>query len=230
MQARHERQRSTCLTTSAVAGPVVLQHVLDQIDAAARGIELVAEQHIGRAGRGAEAAMHAGAQDLVGFRDVGIGELREGEIGLHLNARPHPSGIENALRIETVLDPFGQCRNALRLAAGTRRWRRGSTAGARTSVACPPSVATACRNGSPPASSAVRHQDPDQVRRPSRRTSARPARSSPIIQSPCRARSRRARAAARDCRRWRRRAQRRECRARARANAARRASPRRRTA
>ena len=50
--------------------PVVLQHVLDQVDAAARGIELVAEQHIGRAGRGAEAAMHAGAQDLVGLRDV----------------------------------------------------------------------------------------------------------------------------------------------------------------
>jgi hypothetical protein len=45
--------------------PVVLQHLLDQVDAAARRIELVAEQHIGRAGRGAEAAMHAGAEDLV---------------------------------------------------------------------------------------------------------------------------------------------------------------------
>ena len=44
--------------------PVVLQHVLDEIDAASRAVELVAEQHIGRAGRGAEAAMHAGAQDL----------------------------------------------------------------------------------------------------------------------------------------------------------------------
>ena len=43
----------------------VLQHVLDQIDAAARRIDLVAEQHIGRAGRGAEAAMDASAQDLV---------------------------------------------------------------------------------------------------------------------------------------------------------------------
>ena len=56
---------------------VLLQHLLDQIDAAARAIELVAEQHIGRTGCGAEAAMDAGAQDLVGFRDVGIGELRE---------------------------------------------------------------------------------------------------------------------------------------------------------
>jgi hypothetical protein len=27
--------------------------------------------------------MHAGAQDLVGFRDVGIGELRQAEFGLH---------------------------------------------------------------------------------------------------------------------------------------------------
>ncbi|MGY4329723.1 hypothetical protein ACVWWG_004140 [Bradyrhizobium sp. LB7.2] len=56
---------------------VLLQHLLDQIDAAARAIELVAKQHIGRTGRGAEAAMDAGAQDLVGFRDVGVGELRE---------------------------------------------------------------------------------------------------------------------------------------------------------
>ncbi len=68
-----------------VAGgrPLLLQHVLDQIDAPARAIELVAEQHIGRAGGGAEAAMHAGAQDLVGFRDLRIGELGEGEGGLH---------------------------------------------------------------------------------------------------------------------------------------------------
>ena len=77
MQERQDRQRSICLTTSGVAGAVVLQHVLDEVDAAARAVEFVAEQHIGRAGRGAEAAMHAGAQDLVGFRDVRIGELGE---------------------------------------------------------------------------------------------------------------------------------------------------------
>lgn len=56
---------------------VLLQHLLDQVDAAARAIELVAEQHIGRTGCGAEAAMDAGAQDLVGLRDVGVGELRQ---------------------------------------------------------------------------------------------------------------------------------------------------------
>ena len=64
--------------------PVLLQHLLDQIDPAARAIELVAEQHIGRTGRGAEPAMHAGAQDLVGFRDIGIGELGEAEFGFHV--------------------------------------------------------------------------------------------------------------------------------------------------
>ncbi len=70
--------------------PVLLQHVLDQIDAPARRIELVAEQHIGRAGGGAEAAMHAGAQDFFRFRDLRIGELREGEGGLH-RATPPPT-------------------------------------------------------------------------------------------------------------------------------------------
>src|SRR4029079_7968788 len=62
---------------------VLFQHLLDQVDAPARAIELVAEQHVGSTARGAEAAMHAGAQDLVGFLDVGIGELRQREFGLH---------------------------------------------------------------------------------------------------------------------------------------------------
>ena len=46
-------------------GAAGLQHVLDQVDAAARAVEFVAEQQEGRAGRGAEAAMHAGAQHLL---------------------------------------------------------------------------------------------------------------------------------------------------------------------
>ena len=66
-----------------VGRPVVLEHFLDQIDAPARAIELVAEQHVGRAGRKTKAAMHAGAQNLVRFPDIGVGELGEGEIGLH---------------------------------------------------------------------------------------------------------------------------------------------------
>src|SRR5262249_4152475 len=54
-----------------------------EVDATARAIELVAEEYIGRAGCDAESAMHASAQDLVGDRNIGVGELREGEVGLH---------------------------------------------------------------------------------------------------------------------------------------------------
>ena len=63
--------------------PGVLEHVLDQVDAAARAVELVTEQHVGRAGRGAEAAVHARAQDLLQLPHVGIGQLGEREGGLH---------------------------------------------------------------------------------------------------------------------------------------------------
>jgi hypothetical protein len=59
------------------------QHVLDEVDAAAGGIELVAEEDEGGARGGAEAAMDAGAELLVGFRGVGVAELGFGEGGLH---------------------------------------------------------------------------------------------------------------------------------------------------
>ena len=64
-------------------GPPVLEHVLDEIDAAARPVELVAQKHEGRAGRVAEAAMDALAQDLVRVLELRVGELGEGEAGLH---------------------------------------------------------------------------------------------------------------------------------------------------
>ena len=60
-----------------------LQQSLDQIDAPARAVQLVAQQDIGRAGRGAEAAVHAFAQDIVGLGDMRIGHLGQGEGGLH---------------------------------------------------------------------------------------------------------------------------------------------------
>src|SRR5579863_7236345 len=88
MQDRQDRQRSICLTTSAVGGAVLLQHLLDEIDSAARAIELVAEQDIGRTGRGAEPAMHALAQDGVGFGDIWIGQLSGAEFGLHATSVP----------------------------------------------------------------------------------------------------------------------------------------------
>jgi hypothetical protein len=64
MQARHDRQRSICLTV-AHPRPARLQHVLDQVDAAARAVQFVPQHLIGRAGRGAKPAMDAGPQDLV---------------------------------------------------------------------------------------------------------------------------------------------------------------------
>ena len=107
---------------------VVLQHLLDQVDAPARRIELVAEQHIGRAGRGAEAAMHAGAQNLVRLRDVRIGELGEARSWSASHARPHAAGVEHALGIEAFLDAPGDARRARRAAARTRRPRRAVAA------------------------------------------------------------------------------------------------------
>ena len=87
---------------------VVLQHVLDEIDAAARAVEFVAEQQIGRAGRGAEAAMDAGADDLFRRPHMRIGEQGGGEIGLHGSyPRVHAPGIEHAVGVEARLDAPG---------------------------------------------------------------------------------------------------------------------------
>src|SRR4030095_617884 len=89
-----------------VGGLVVLQHVLDQVDASARAIELVAEFDVGRAGRRAEPAVDAALQNLLRHRDVGVGELGEGEVGLHGDQMPAyirpglrmPSGSKASLR------------------------------------------------------------------------------------------------------------------------------------
>ncbi len=64
----------------------VLEHVLDEVDAAARAVEFVAEHDVGRAGRGAEAAVHAGAQNLLRFGDMRVSELVGGKIRLHAPA------------------------------------------------------------------------------------------------------------------------------------------------
>ncbi len=44
-----------------------LEHLLHQINSAARAVEFVAEQLIGRAGREAKSAMDAGAQNRIRF-------------------------------------------------------------------------------------------------------------------------------------------------------------------
>ena len=64
--------------------PAFLKHVLDQVDAAARTIEFVAEQHVGRAGRGAKPAMDAAPQDFFRLRDIRVGELGQRKLGLQL--------------------------------------------------------------------------------------------------------------------------------------------------
>ena len=51
-----------------------LEQILDQVDPPARAVALVAKRHIGRAGRGAEAAMHAGAKDAFEFARMWIGQ------------------------------------------------------------------------------------------------------------------------------------------------------------
>ena len=125
--------------------PVVLQHVLDQVDAAARRIELVAVEHIGRAGRGAEAAMHAGAQDFFRCGDVRIGKLRQREIGLHGYT---PAHMRPALSTPCGSKP-ARTRVVSAASAGSSGVKTSTAArtaaGARISVAWPPAAATAPR-------------------------------------------------------------------------------------
>ncbi len=62
---------------------VAFENLFDQIDASARSVELVTEQLISRARGGAEAAMHALAQD--GIRLLAFGRVLDeiGERSLH---------------------------------------------------------------------------------------------------------------------------------------------------
>jgi len=66
-----------------VGRPAVLKHVLDQVNTSARTVEFIAECDIGRASRCTETAMHAFAQNFLGFGDIRIGELVNGEIRAH---------------------------------------------------------------------------------------------------------------------------------------------------
>ena len=59
------------------------EHLLHQVDASARAVELIAQQLIGRAGGGAEAAVHAFAQDGLGLLAVGRVLELGSELGLH---------------------------------------------------------------------------------------------------------------------------------------------------
>ena len=67
---------------------VLLQHVLDQVDAPARAVPLVAEQRIGGAGGEAKPAMDAGAEHLIGLGQRRVRQLALGELGLHPRYTP----------------------------------------------------------------------------------------------------------------------------------------------
>ena len=60
-----------------------LKGLLDQVDPPARAVQFVAKQLVRGAGRRAEAAMHAFAQDRVGFAPFGRVADEVGKAGLH---------------------------------------------------------------------------------------------------------------------------------------------------
>jgi len=64
-------------------GHRAFQHFLDEVDAAARAVEFVAKKLVGRTGGRAETAMHALAQDGVGFPAFRRVLDEGGEVGLH---------------------------------------------------------------------------------------------------------------------------------------------------
>ncbi|MNF89567.1 hypothetical protein D3C84_720970 [compost metagenome] len=67
------RQAAVQVLLGLLCHLVAFQHLLDQVDAPARAIQFIAEQLIGRARGVTETAVHAGAQDAVGF--LGAGQL-----------------------------------------------------------------------------------------------------------------------------------------------------------
>ena len=84
-------------------GLLALEHLLHQVDAAARAVELVAQQLVGGAGGRAEAAVHALAQDGLGLDAIGrAGEFGR-ERGLHrvrVLETHRAAGHEDAVGIE----------------------------------------------------------------------------------------------------------------------------------
>jgi hypothetical protein len=65
-------------------GRGALKHLFDQIDAAARAIQLVTQQLIRGAGRCAKTAVHALAQDGFGLFAFGRADVLRGQVGLHV--------------------------------------------------------------------------------------------------------------------------------------------------
>ena len=86
-------------------GPIVFEHVLDQVDASARAVEFVTQQNERRAGCDTEATMDAVPQYFFGLGDIGVCQLGEGKIRLpRSDAFVHAAGVEDTLRVEGFLD------------------------------------------------------------------------------------------------------------------------------
>ncbi len=69
---------------------LALERLLDEVDAPARTVEIVAEQLVGRAGRRAEAAVDARAEDRIRFATLGRVADEIGERGLHVSVPARP--------------------------------------------------------------------------------------------------------------------------------------------
>lgn len=87
----------------SIRNPFVFQHILDQVDAAARAIQLIAQHLICRAGRSAEAAMHTGPEDFICALGARIAQLLFAECRLH--RLPHQSRIKNATGVKLASQP-----------------------------------------------------------------------------------------------------------------------------
>ena len=99
-----------------VGRALVFQHILDQVDAPAGAIKFIAQDLIGRAGRGAKPAMHAGAQDFIGAFGAGLGQLLWRKSGLHQDMIPV---IENVARVEFGTQTCGDRGDRARVRGGT---------------------------------------------------------------------------------------------------------------
>src|SRR4051794_41860362 len=94
--------------------------------------------------------MHAGTQDFVGCCDVGVGELRQGEVGLHHTPAHMRPGLSTPLGSKLSLTRFVTPASAPLCGSNTATAAR-TAAGARMSVAWPPVAAAARRIAAAPA-------------------------------------------------------------------------------
>ena len=115
-QLRQVRQRSRC--AGSCASGHAFEHLFHQVNAAARAVQLVAQQLVGGAGGGAKTAVHAFAQNGFGRLAVGRVLVLGREMGLHgcssSEVGVHAPRVEDARRIK-----FGLQRRWMRSSAGS---------------------------------------------------------------------------------------------------------------